>query len=344
MEQDYYFPAEWERQEGVQLTWPHETTDWHDILEEAERCFVQMAKEIAGREALYIVAPDVTRVRRRLEGALSVEEMDNVSFFACPTNDTWARDHAFLSLLEKGTRRRKLLDFRFNGWGMKFAANEDNQINRRLYQKRLLLGDYVNCLDFVLEGGAIESDGKGTLLTTSCCLLAPNRNEPLRREEIARRLRTEFYASRVLWLEHGHLEGDDTDGHVDTLVRFAPNDTLVYCKEESQADAHYTELKAMEEELTSFRTLEGKPYKLVALPLPDAMYDEEGMRLPATYANYLPINGAVLVPVYSQPEKDERAKAVLQSVFPDREIIGVECSVLVRQHGSLHCSTMQYPL
>lgn len=333
-----YLPSEWHEQEFVQLTWPHRETDWAPIYNEVVECYCNMAREIAKRESLLIVAQYPDEVKEQLK-AHNVS-MDNIRIFECETNDTWARDHGFISCLDEG--KRILLDYQFNGWGMKFAANLDNQISKKMYKGNAVDGTYNNCLDFVLEGGSIESDGKGTILTTASCLLAPNRNDTLDYERIGERLFEDFNAERILWLEHSWLAGDDTDGHVDTVARLCPNDTIAYVQCLDKDDEHYTELHAMEEEIKAFTTTEGKPYNLIPLPMPDACY-WEGERLPATYANFLIMNGAVLMPTYSQPENDAFAKSQLQKAFPDREIVGIDCSVLIKQHGSLHCCTMQYP-
>lgn len=332
-----FLPAEWHLQSLIQLTWPHKNTDWAPMLGEVDVCYMELAKEITARQPLLIVTPELERVRGLIYNKVN---MDNVYFLECPTNDTWARDHGFITMLtEQGPL---LLDFCFNGWGMKFAANEDNQINRRLFASGLLHGAYRNCLDFVLEGGSIESDGKGTLLTTSTCLLAPNRNETMNRKDIENHLKSLFHLEQVLWLDYGYLSGDDTDSHIDTLVRFCPEDTLVYVKCTDENDEHYEALQRMEEQLSSFRTLDGCAYRLLPLPMPDAIVCN-GERLPATYANFLIMNEAVLYPTYAQPDNDERAKKVLSQAFPHHDIIGVDCRALIKQHGSLHCATMQYP-
>jgi agmatine/peptidylarginine deiminase len=328
-------PAEWAPQWGVQLTWPHADTDWAPYLADITRTYIEMARAIAARERLIIVTPDAERVRLMIEGEV---EMGNVVFHECPTDDTWARDHAFLTLSD-GT----LLDFQFNGWGRKFAAERDNAINRSLAEHHRLPGTYSDQNDFVLEGGSIESDGRGTILTTSQCLLAPNRNQPLSQDEIEERLKLYLHAERVLWLDYGYLAGDDTDSHIDTLCRFCPSDTIAYVQCKDTADEHYAELHRMEEQLTSFRTLEGQPYRLVPLPMAAAVYDADGQRLPATYANFLCINGAVLMPTYGKPERDEQARQQLQTAFPRHEIVPVDCRILIEQHGSLHCCTMQFP-
>ncbi|MCM1312792.1 MAG: agmatine deiminase family protein [Bacteroides sp.] len=340
---DFHLPAEWAEQELVQLTWPHDETDWASILDEVEECYCNMAREIAQRGTLLIVAKDTRHTRLILERHGIATE--NIRFFECDTNDTWARDHAFITCVQGHTRL--LTDFCFNGWGMKFAANYDNQINRKLSDSGMLEGIYVPCLDFVLEGGAIESDGCGTIMTTSSCLLAPNRNDSMTREDIEKQLLAFFNAKRVLWIQHGYLAGDDTDGHVDTLARLCPDNTIAYMKCSDINDEHFNELQMMEDELKSFRTLSGEPYHLVPLPLPDAVYGEEGERLPATYANFLiqTTDGrkSVIYPTYSQPDNDRIAKEQLAKAFPGYELIGIECSTLIKQHGSLHCCTMQYP-
>ena len=320
-------PAEWEPQEGVQLTWPHAGTDWAPILNDITVVYHSMAREIARRERLIVVAPeDAAR--------------DCVKII-CPTNDTWARDHAFISLVDDNGHRR-LLDYKFNGWGEKFEASLDNAINRRLYNLGEIAGEYSDNLDFVLEGGSIESDGRGTIFTTSQCLLAPHRNQPMTKAEIEERLKRDLCAERVLWIDYGNLIGDDTDGHIDTIVRVCPDDTLLYMGCDNPEDEQYEDLRKMEAQLQSFRTLEGKPYRLMKLPMPHPIYDGED-RLPATYANFLIINDAVLCPTYNQPDIDSEALRIIAKAFPDREIIGIDCCPVIRQHGSLHCCTMQFP-
>ena len=265
MEKTYYLPAEWHKQSYIQLTWPHADTDWAYMLDEVETCFVRLATEIASRQPLLLVAPE-------FPAALAdFPYRDQITFVKCPTNDTWARDHAFITLLEKHSDPQ-LLDFCFNGWGMKFAANYDNQINNELYfHHPVLKGEYVFCRNFILEGGSIESDGKGSLLTTEQCLLAKNRNE-MNRQEVEDFLKETFNLKQVLWLKHGYLAGDDTDSHVDTLARFCPDDTIVYVKCTNEKDEHYKELAMMEEELKAFRTLDGRPYRLLPLPMASAVY------------------------------------------------------------------------
>ena len=334
-----YMPAEWHRLQMVQLTWPHEKTDWNYMLAEVEECYIELAKAISSRTQLLIVAPDTKKVCTMLEknGAA----MSNITLFECDTNDTWARDHAFITIL--GDNVPHYADFCFNGWGRKFEATLDNAINGKLYDAGIVKGEYEDCTSFVLEGGSIESDGKGTILTTSQCLLAPHRNQPMNKEEIENCLKKMLHAVRVLWLNHGNLIGDDTDGHVDTVARLAPNDTIVYMQCADESDAQFADLHAMEEEIAALRTADGKPYRLVPLPSPAPIFDEDGERLPATYANFLILNNSVLYPTYAQEKNDKEAAVALGKAFPGYEIVGIDCRALIRQHGSLHCVTMQYP-
>ena len=297
------------------------------MLADITAVYEEMAHEISKREALMIVAP------KSLTPDLSPLTPHLLPF---TSNDTWARDHGFITV-EESDGTKVLLDFQFNGWGQKFAAELDNQINRQLYEQGLVEGRYESHLDFVLEGGSIESDGRGTIFTTRCCLMAPHRNQPLTQQQIDDRLKQYLGAERVVWLEHGSLIGDDTDGHIDTLVRICPDDTIIY----TGGDGDHPDLDDMERELQTLRTLDGQPYRLLKLPLPRPIYDD-GDRLPATYANYLVVNGAVLVPTYNQPDLDQEAMRVVGQAYPDREIVGIDCRPVIRQHGSLHCCTMQY--
>ena len=331
-------PAEWATQEFVQLTWPHTDTDWAYMLDEVTECFVNIAREIVKRQQLLIICVDAEEV----ETFFSDDELQRISFAEMSTNDTWARDHGGITVFEDG--KAVIYDFTFNGWGMKFAASHDNQITRKLYQSGIFEAyGYKNCMDFVLEGGSIESDGRGTILTSAECLLSDNRNNSSR-EVVEQKLKDYFGAKQILWLDHGYLAGDDTDSHVDTLARLCPNNTITYVKCDDETDEHYEALKKMEEELQSFSALkDGGSYNLIPLPMADAVYDEDGERLPATYANFLIINGAVLLPVYNS-DKDAIAIAQMQKAFPDHEIVPIDCNALIKQHGSLHCVTMQYPV
>lgn len=336
-------PAEWEPADAVLMAWPHSGTDWAYMLEEVHTCYADIIAALAKHTRVILIGPEEPEERFLPKGP----EADNVVFINIPTNDTWTRDYGPLTAIETSVHGDSIVinDFKFNGWGLKFAADRDNLVTRTLSEAGIFNGTYRNRLNFVLEGGSIESDGKGTLLTTEGCLLSPNRNGASTLDSIENTLADAFGISNYLWLRHGALEGDDTDGHIDTLARLVPpGDTILYVGCSDPADSHYDPLKLMLEDLRQLRTPEGLPYHLIELPLPDPVYDpEDGHRLPATYANFLIINGAVLLPVYGQPMKDTLAKMTVGAAFPGYDIIPVDCRALVRQHGSLHCATMQLP-
>jgi agmatine deiminase len=330
-------PAEWEEQDGVLLAWPHEGSDWRTQLEVVEPVFIEIVKEICRFETVLIVSPDPTTIQERLAGAGVAP--DRVRLFPIDSNDTWARDFGPVTVLENA--QPVLLDFGFNGWGLKFAADLDNLITRRLADAGAFSAP-LRSIGLILEGGSIESDGAGTLLTTSACLLSSNRNPHFSRKEIEAELAALLGADRFLWLENGRLAGDDTDSHVDTLARLCPDDTIVHVACNDPGDLHFRAISAMVEELRGFLTREGKPYRLISLPWPKARYDADDRRLPATYANFLVINGAVLVPTY-RDVNDETALSAIGKAFPGRRVIGVDSLSLILQHGSLHCITMQLP-
>ncbi len=327
-------PAEWQKQRVVLMAFPHKDTDWNSNLKSALVPFIRIAQAIAYKTPLYIICDN----KEDISGLFCSTR--NMSFIEIPTNDTWIRDYGYISVVENG--EVKLLDFTFDGWGGKFEASLDNVVNRVLHKKGYMGITPLESIDFVLEGGSIESDGEGTILTTSKCLCNPNRNGGLSKDEVEERLAEYLGAKRVLWLDYGYLEGDDTDSHIDTLARFVAKDTIMYVQCSDESDVHFEELKKMEEQLLHFKTVEGEAYKLIALPMPSAKFDEEGNRLPATYANFLITNGALVYPSYSVDE-DKIAYEVFKNFFIDKEIIPVECSRLIEEGGSLHCSTMQIP-
>ncbi len=334
-------PPEWAPQSGVMLTWPHGYGDWAARLSKVEPVFVDIAKAVAAHELVLIVCYDDAHrahVWQLLRNAGVAETQ--LRFFTVPSNDTWARDHGPISVVRNG--HPVLLDFQFNGWGNKYPADLDNRINTELQRLGAFAGLVREDVELVLEGGSIEVDGAGTLLTTSRCLLSPARNPKLNREQIEASLKTLLGVERILWLHHGYLAGDDTDSHIDTLARFCDARTIAYVSCNDPQDEHYAELKAMEQELRAFRTPDGEPYRLIALPWPRARLNEDGERLPATYANFLIINDAVLVPTYDDPA-DASALARVREAFPDRNVVGVACLPLIFQYGSLHCVTMQLP-
>lgn len=327
-------PAEWEEQSFLQLTFPHKNSDWNYLLEEVSACFAEIIKVTSQFQKTLVVCNNIDRVKPYFANT------QNIVFTEAGSNDTWARDHGGITVIENN--KAIIHDYVFNGWGNKFEAGFDNQITKTLFGNGVFGQCELKSFDFVLEGGSIESDGQGTILTTSRCLLSETRNTGLSKQEIESTLKENFGARRFLWLNHGYMAGDDTDSHIDTLARFCNQNTIAYVGCNNTADEHFKALSLMKDELAEFKTIEGKPYKLIELPMPDACFDSDGLRLPATYANFTIINHAVLVPVYGVSQ-DKRAIEILRQCFPQKKIIAVNCRVLIEQHGSLHCVTMQYP-
>ncbi|MDX1489108.1 MAG: agmatine deiminase family protein, partial [Acidiferrobacterales bacterium] len=273
-------PAEWEPQSGAMLTWPHEHSDWASLLPEVEAIYLVLAREISARQRLLIVCFDdehLDAVHQRLL-ANGVNER-NVRLYVAPSNDTWARDHGPITVGLNG--ELQLLDFHFNGWGGKYPHELDDAITRRLYRAGAFGEIRLDAIDLVAEGGAIEFDGAGTMLATARSLLTVSRNRGLTQSALERRLNKCLGVERFLWLRHGGIAGDDTDGHIDTLARFCDPGTIAYVGCTRKADPHHADLEAMANELSVFRTSAGNPYRLVPLPSPAPIYDRHGRQLPA---------------------------------------------------------------
>ncbi|MCG6976484.1 MAG: agmatine deiminase family protein [Acidiferrobacterales bacterium] len=336
-----YLPPEWAPQSGVQLTWPHAHGDWAKNLAIVEPVFVDLATNIARFERVLIVCRDATH-QQHINSLLAERSLDpdRVRYVVAPSNDTWARDHGALTVICSG--EPQLLDFQFNGWGGKYDHDLDNAITPAIYRAGMFGDTPMETVNLILEGGAVEVDGSGTLLATRSSVLSSTRNGDLPVQQMEQQLSHYLGIERFLWLDHGTLSGDDTDGHIDTLARFCDRDTIAYCHSDNPDDMDHAELVAMREELAAFRSITGDPYRLVPLPMPETKVDEDGKRLPATYANFLIINDAVLVPTYEDPA-DTEALSLLQQCFPGREVIGVNALPLILQYGSLHCVTMQFP-
>lgn len=333
--------AEWEPQSAVILTWPHRHSDWAAQLNKVEPAFAQIVGHITDYQEVLLVCYDdahqqhVTTVLHQHGVNLAA-----VRFYCIPTNDTWVRDYGPLTARVQGTLQ--LVDFRFNGWGGKYAAELDDRVTQRLQEQQAFGHTSVTYSSILLEGGSLDTDGNGTLLTTERCLLGPTRNPDMNKADYERLFKFQFGIDRVLWLAHGELQGDDTDGHIDMLARFCDTTTIAYVHCDDQQDYHYEPLTRMQQELQAMRTAAGKPYTLVPLPFPATKYHADGRRMAASYANFLIINGAVLMPTYADP-LDQLALQQLSRCFPDRKIIGVPCLPIIEQNGSLHCLTMQLP-
>jgi agmatine/peptidylarginine deiminase len=332
------FPAEWEPQSAVLLAWPHEGTDWAPRLEGVERTYVALVAAITRfQPALVCVADAALKARAAALLEAAGVDLARVRFFEVHYDDTWLRDSGPITLREGDGFR--LLDFHFTAWGGKFEAGLDDQLVGKLHASGLLAPARHQRIDFALEGGGIETDGDGTLLSTWTCL--HERHPDKSRAEITATLEKSLAQSRTLWLFHGYLEGDDTDAHIDTLARFAGPEAIVFQACDDEADSHYAPLQAMAAEIAALRRPDGKPYRLFPLPWARPILDE-GRRLAASYANFLIINGAVLMPAYGDAA-DAEAAAVLARAFPGREIVRIDCRPLIWQNGSLHCVTMQLP-
>ena len=334
------FLPEWIPCDGVLMALPHQASDWNYILHEALSQY-RLIVETFVEEGMHVVL--LCPRHEEAEEIFDKKTLGGVTLVEMEYNDTWTRDYGPLSILKHGDLRG--LDFGFNGWGLKFAADKDNLVNRRLNEKAVFSkGLYRNESAFILEGGSVETDGEGTILTTTRCLCSPNRNGGLSKKEADEQLRRRLGAQHVLFLDYGALEGDDTDSHIDTLARMAPDNIILFTGCRDETDPQFEELLKMRAQLTLFRNSEGNPYNLLELPLPDAIYDENGERLPATYANYLVTENKIFMPTYKQPRKDELAMQTVRIAFPHHKVVGIDCTTLIRQHGSLHCATMQLPV
>jgi len=333
------FLPEWAPQEAVLMALPNKDTDWNYILPEAQQQYIRIIKALTD-ECVNVVL--LCKNAKEAELLFTDCRQENLSYVEIPYNDTWTRDYGPITVVKDD--RLRALDFGFNGWGLKFAADKDNLVNLRLSEKLILASSvYRNERDFILEGGSVETDGEGTILTTTRCLCSPNRNGGLSKSEVADKLYRMLGASHILFLDYGALEGDDTDSHIDTLARMAPGNIILFTGCRNIDDCHFEELLKMRAQLSMFRNAYGEPFNLIELPLPDPVYDEDGTRLPATYANFLVTDNVIFMPTYNQPNNDTLAIQTVRIAYPDHKVVGVDCRTLTKQHGSLHCATMQIP-
>ena len=331
------FPAEWELQDAILLALPHKQTDWVKNLEDVIDCYLKIAVEITKHQSLILLTDDKTMAKK----IFSDINPDNIIIVEAPYNDTWVRDYGAITVIVD--QEFHLLDFTFNGWGNKYRFEKDNLINKLVFKNNIFTEKInLTSINFILEGGAIESNGKGSLLTTSKCLLSKSRNKYLNKTEIENILKKYFGVQNILWLDYGYLKGDDTDGHIDTIARFSDENTIIYSISDNITDFHFYELQKMKNQLQSFKNELGQPFSLIPILLPDPCYNKKGKRLPATYTNFLIMNKMVLLPVYNV-KQDNKALEIIQKCFPKKEIIGIDCTSLIQENGSLHCISMQYP-
>lgn len=334
-------PAEWARHRGTWLSWPHKEASWPGKFEPVPGIFAELVRHLGPREEVHInvAGPEQEAAVRELVRHPDVPQ-GNLFFHDNPTNDAWCRDHGpiFVQHAEPGGRKEAIVDWGYNAWGNKYPPYDlDDVVPTRIGAE---LGITVFHPGIVMEGGSIDVNGRGTLLTTEACLLNPNRNPTLSRNEIETKLREYLGVSNILWLGDG-IVGDDTDGHVDDLSRFVDDRTVVTVVEEDPADDNYEPLMENLKRLRSMKDQDGRPLRVIALPMPDPVY-HEGHRLPASYANFYFANDVLLLPTYRSP-RDDVARIALQNLLPNREVIGIDCTDLVWGLGALHCVSQQWP-
>ena len=335
----FRMPAEWENQEAVWLSWPHRLKTWPGNFRPIPGKFAEVAARISQREKVRINAAEAHQARARRLIREAGADMGNVEVFNHPTNDAWCRDHGPIFVRNARTGEVALTDWEYNAWGGKYPPfDQDDRIPSRI-ARALGLRRFEGPM--VLEGGSIDVNGKGLLLTTEACLLNKNRNPHLVRAEIEQNLRDYLGVETILWLGEG-IKGDDTDGHVDDMTRFFSEDGIVTAVEQNSRGPNHRALSENRERLRSLRTPSGGRFRIVDLPMP-APRSQRGHPLPASYANFLILNGAVLMPAFRQPRRDAFAAEVLGSCFPGREVIPIDCLELVWGLGTLHCISQQQP-
>ena len=335
----FRMPAEWEPQVAVWLSWPHKRASWPGMFRPVPYTFARIVAQISRFEEVRINAAAALQPRAKRLCAAAGADMARVTFYDHPTDDAWCRDHGPIFVKHRRTGEVALTDWRYNAWGDKYPPYErDNDIPPRI-ARRLKLRRFEN--DMVLEAGSIDVNGRGLLLTSEQCLLNRNRNPHLTRAQIERNLRDYLGVKTILWVGDGIL-GDDTDGHIDDITRFFRPDGFITAVEPNRRDPNHRILAENLERLRGFRTPAGGRFEIVELPMPKP-FAFEGQRVPASYANFLIINGAVLVPTFRQKRRDEAACAIIGGCFPGREVIPIDCHALIWGLGTLHCISQQQP-
>lgn len=341
-EQGYFFPAEFAPHLATWLSWPHKEASWPGKIESIYKPYARFVKELTKGELVRINVNNEA-MRQSAAEILTREDVDltKVEFFLHPTNDAWCRDHGPAFLINRDAKHQKMIvDWGYNAWGNKYPPYELDDVIPTLIAKHFGL-PVVNP-GIVMEGGSVEFNGEGTVLTSTACLLNPNRNPHLNQAQIENYLNQFYGTDQVLWVDEGII-GDDTDGHIDDTVRFVNADTVVTVVEENRNDENYALLQHNLEQLKSMRLLNGKQLNIIELPMPDAVVYED-QRLPASYANFYIANKSVIVPTFRCESKDTKALEILQSCFPDREVVGIDSTDIIWGLGSFHCLSQQEPL
>jgi agmatine deiminase len=335
----YTFPAEWARHTATWLSWPHKEESWPGKIETIYKPYCEFIKVISEGELVRINVADA-----EMEAFATAEltkvgvDLNRVQFFHFPTNDAWCRDHGPAFLINQKTKQKVIVDWGYNAWGGKYPPFDlDDVIPTKI-------GNHFNLPVFepgiVMEGGSVDFNGAGTVLTTTACLLNTNRNPHLNQQEIEEYLHNYYGVEQVLWLGDG-IVGDDTDGHIDDITRFVNQDTVVTVVEENEADENYHLLQENLQTLKTMRLLNGKPLNIIELPMPSPVVFD-GQRLPASYANFYIGNAAVIVPTY-RDKNDDKALQILQQCFPDRKVVGIDSTDIIWGLGSFHCLSQQEP-
>lgn len=338
---EFHLLPEWAPQSAILLIWPHPYSDWAHNLSAIEPVYTDIVYSVTQNQMVLLVCFDKDHYQHVEQLLLKTRiNLQRIRFVIEKTNDTWCRDYGPLSL--SNNKKIKLYDYQFNGWGQKFNAELDNQLTTKLYQNNIFTNFELVVMDLVLEGGSIDSNGQDILLTTSQCLLENTRNPDLNQQQITNILKKQLGVSKIIWIENSQLLGDDSDGHIDMLVRFCNENTIAYSCCSNKNDANYHTLRELETELKALFNRKNSHTELVPLPIPEPVFDDSGRQLPASYANFLIINNAVLLPLYNN-KNDSTAIKNLQQCFPGRKIIPVNCLPLIEQNGSLHCASMQLP-
>lgn len=335
----FRMPAEWEPQEAVWLSWPHNYASWPGKFRPVPYAFARIVAAIARFQPVRINAAKKLHARAKRLCERADADMKRVTFYDHPTNDAWCRDHGPIFVKHTKTGEVALTDWAYNAWGDKYPPYDlDNEIPPSI-EKVTKLRRFVN--DMVLEGGSIDVNGQGALLTSEQCLLNKNRNPHLTKEQIEQALRDYLGVTDIYWVGEG-IVGDDTDGHIDDMTRFYKPDGFITCVEPNKKDKNHDILAENLERLKKFRTPAGKKFDIVELPMPRP-FGFNRQRVPASYANFLIVNGAVLVPTFRQPGPDARALEIIGGCFPGREVVGVDCYHLIWGLGTLHCISQQQP-